>query len=63
MKRAREGISALFSFNQQGQLKGVFLNSKNEGDQKVLETGLSDLLKPGKFFLIKKLFRRPVGGN
>jgi len=57
MKKAKGRITALFEFNQSGDLKAFFLNAENEQDQKVLQRGLSDLLKPQKFTLLKRLFR------
>ena len=61
MKRASKNISALFEFNPYGRLKGVYLNSASEEDQKVLEAGLLALLRPEKFSSLKRLFRGMKG--
>jgi hypothetical protein len=55
--KAKSEITAVFQFNPIGDLKAIFLNAENEQDQKVLQRGLSDLLKPQKFTLLKRLFR------
>jgi hypothetical protein len=57
MKTAKSNITACFQFNRFGRLTGIFLNSENEQDEKILQRGLSDLLKPQKFSLLKRLFR------
>ena len=56
--KAKSEITAVFQFNPIGDLKTIFLNAESEQDQKVLQRGLSDLLKPQKFTLLKRLFRR-----
>jgi hypothetical protein len=56
MKKASQKITALFEFNCYGSLTGIFLNSQDDVDQKILERGLSDLLKPQKFGWVKRLF-------
>jgi hypothetical protein len=56
--KANEKISVLLEFSQAGNLKGIFLNANTEYDQIILQRGLSDLLKPEKFSLLKRLFRR-----
>ena len=58
MKKSSEKITALFEFNDYGHLKGVFLNADNERDQRILEKGLTDLLKAQKLSLLKKLFKK-----
>ena len=60
IKSARSGISAVFQFNRFGGLTGVFLNSENEADQNILQRGLSNLLKPQKFNLLKRLFTKTL---
>ena len=55
--KAKSEITAVFQFNPIGGLKTIFLNAESEQDQKVLQRGLSDLLKPQKFTLLKRLFR------
>jgi len=60
MKKSSEKITALFEFNPYGALKGVFLNAANEGDQQILQRGLSDLLKSQKFSLLKRLFTKTL---
>jgi hypothetical protein len=54
--KARGRISGLFEFNSTGGLKTIFLNAESEQDQKVLQRGLSDLLKPQRFEWIRRLF-------
>lgn len=56
-KRARHQISAVFEFSERGNLKAIFLNSSTEEDEKILEGGLSQLLKPQKLNFLKGLFR------
>lgn len=56
--KATRKISALFEFHPNGRLKGVLWNAESEKDQVILQRGLSRLLKPQKFDLLKKLFRR-----
>jgi len=58
MRKSKGSISALFQFNQFGNLKGVFLNSETEDDQEILQKGLSELLKPAKFSFIRALFQK-----
>jgi len=55
-RKATGKLTALFEFNSYGSLTGIFLNSQSEDDQKILERGLYDLLKPQKFGWIKRLF-------
>lgn len=57
IKKAKGRITALFEFSEAGKLMGIFLNSQNDEDQTILEKGLSDLLRPQKFNLLKRLFR------
>ena len=63
MKKAKGRITALFEFNQSGDLKAFFLNAENEQDQKVLQRGLSDLLRPGKMGLVRRLFTMVTSGK
>jgi len=56
MEKGKGRITALFEFNQSGDLKTIFLNAESEQDQKVLQRGLSDLLKPQRFEWIRRLF-------
>jgi hypothetical protein len=56
MKKATGKISATFEFNSRGKLKMIYLGSRNEEDQKILEYGLSRLLRPGYWGLLKRLF-------
>ena len=60
MKKSCEKISALFEFSKTGRLKAIYLNAEGDGDQKVLEKGLTDLLKPQKFSLLKRLFTKTL---
>jgi hypothetical protein len=57
-KKAKNPISAVFEFSDLGNLKAIFLNSSTEEDEKILQRGLSQLLKPQKFSYLKGLFRR-----
>jgi len=54
--KAKNRVTAVFEFSPNGNLKAVFLNAENENDQKVLQRGLSDLLKPQRFEWIRRLF-------
>jgi len=56
--KARGRVTALFEFSQSGNLKSIFLNAETEHDEAILQHGLSNLLKPDKFSLLKRLFRR-----
>jgi len=55
--KAKSEITAVFQFNPIGDLKAIFLNAENENDEAILQRGLSNLLKPQKFTLLKRLFR------
>lgn len=59
-KSARSGISAIFQFSKSGALKSIYLNAEGEADQKILERGLNDLLRPQKFNLLRRLFTRAL---
>jgi hypothetical protein len=63
MKKAQKRIMAIFEFGRIGYLKSIFLNAETQEDQRILQKGLLNLLKPQKFNSIRKLFRRPVNGN
>ncbi len=51
-------ITALFEFDNKGNIQAIFLNAGNEKDQATLEKALNRLLDPGHFGWIKKLFGR-----
>lgn len=54
--KAKSKITALFEFNSTGRLKRVFCNAGSEADQRILQKGLSDLLKPQRFEWVRRLF-------
>jgi hypothetical protein len=56
-------ISAVFKFSRSGFLKMIYLNAETQEDQKILQRGLFALLKPQKFNLIKKLFKRSTSAD
>ena len=56
--KAKNRITAVFEFSPNGNLRAVFLNAENENDEAILQHGLSRLLQPQKFTLLKRLFRR-----
>ena len=56
MKKAKEKITALFEFSQSGNLKTIFLNAETEDDEAILQRGLSNLLRPEKMGLIRRVF-------
>lgn len=58
MTKSKNPISAVFEFSELGSLKAIFLNSSSEQDEKILQKGLSQLLKPQKFCYLRRLFRR-----
>lgn len=58
--RAQRSISAVFQFNQVGEVKRVYLNAENDLDQKVLEKGLQKLIKPWWFQKFLKRLRHGV---
>ena len=57
MRKLKNPISAVFEFSDLGNLKAIFLNSSNEDDEKILQRGLSQLLKPQKLGFLRGLFR------
>ena len=63
MKKAKGRITALFEFNQSGDLKAFFLNAENENDEAILLSGLSNLLRPGKVGLVRRLFTMVTSGK
>lgn len=56
MKKAKQNISAVFEFNNIGNLKTIFLNAENENDQKILEKALRQIFKPYFFDRLRELF-------
>jgi len=63
MKKAKGRITALFEFNQSGDLKAFFLNAENENDEAILLSGLSNLLRPEKMGLVRRLFTMVTSGK
>lgn len=56
MKKAKENLSAVLTFNRYGLLMGIFMNSQEEADQAILMKGLRLLLGPDKE-LLKKILK------
>ncbi len=54
--KTKEKVTAVFEFNQTGNLVSVFLNAENERDQLVLERGIERLVKPSHLSWMKRLF-------
>jgi len=61
--KAKSEITAVFQFNPIGDLKAIFLNAENEHDEAVLQRGLSNLLRPGKMGLVRRLFTMVTSGK
>ncbi len=57
MTKSKNPISAVFEFSKLGNVKSIFLNSSTEEDEKILQKGLSQLLKPEKLDFLRGLFR------
>lgn len=55
--KAKEKITAVFEFNQNGYLKSIFLNSQGERDQLILERGIERLMKPSYLGWVRRLFK------
>ena len=63
MEKGKGRITALFEFNQSGDLKAFFLNAENENDEAILLSGLSNLLRPEKMGLVRRLFTMVTSGK
>lgn len=55
--KAQGTITAIFEFNPGGYLKTIFLNSRDDRDQIVLQRGIERLLKPSHLSWVKRLFK------
>lgn len=56
-QKAQERITAVFQFNSSGYLKTIFLNSRDDRDQIVLQRGIERLFKPSHLSWVKRLFQ------
>ena len=48
-------LSALIQFSQTGELRGIFINAGNDGEEKLIKKALSKLIRPNLLSWVARL--------
>ena len=58
MKPVSDKIFVIFKFSRSGFLQAIFLNAKNQEDEKILQKSLMKFLRPERLGQLRDLFQK-----